>query len=512
MKAPLIERYIHYGARRRGCRLGLLLASALTALPLLASDVEANAPVINDNTITARVLSDLDNSRGLSSHLIDVKCHDGIVTLSGSVSNLLAKERAVRVAESIRGVRGVVDRLETHPQKRTDAAIRRDILTGLLDDPATAPFAIVVRVDHGSVTLEGQVSSWAESQLAANLVKGVAGVRLLDNQIQINYDQPRTDGEIARDVQERLRWDIWVGGDPIDVRVKGQEVTLSGTVGSVFERRRAEEDAWVRGVKTVHARELQIDPELAQNERRPSELGDQSDGQIRQAVLAAFREDPRLKGESPIVTVERGAVILTGSVDRLKTKQAAGQDARDIVGVTVVDNLLRVRPLNTWPEDVDVENALRAALERDPMLLTATIRAAVVDHVAYLSGTVHRQAELEEAHDVAAAIKGVAEIRNRLRLEPETFESRYEGPWYEVETAPAPLKTDAQIERAVEKAFFWSPFVHRNDIHVKVDGGVVVLTGTVGSWVGYNEAYHDAQKSGAVAVVNKLSVKPGAWF
>ena len=33
---------------------------------------------------------------GVSSHLIDVSTREGIVTLSGSVDNLLAKERAIK--------------------------------------------------------------------------------------------------------------------------------------------------------------------------------------------------------------------------------------------------------------------------------------------------------------------------------------------------------------------------------------------------------------------------------
>jgi hypothetical protein len=45
-----------------------------------------------------------------------------------------------------------------------------------------------------------------------------------------------------------------------------------------------------------------------------------------------------------------------------------------------------------------------------------------------------------------------------------------------------------------------------------MDGGVMVLTGTVGSSVGWMEAYQDAMKSGASTVVDRLKIVKNAWF
>jgi osmotically-inducible protein OsmY len=137
----------------------------------------------------------------------------------------------------------------------------------------------------------------------------------------------------------------------------------------------------------------------------------------------------------------------------------------------------------------------------------------VVGHVAYLSGTVESAYEKTEAQDVASRVKGVKLVKNQLKTEPDFLVWDYDWPYFAAETlSPPPLKSDAQIAKTIEKAFFWSPFVHRNDIKVTVDGGVAVLTGTVGSWVGYEEASQDAWKSGAATVINKLKVKKGAWF
>jgi osmotically-inducible protein OsmY len=58
-----------------------------------------------------------------------------------------------------------------------------------------------------------------------------------------------------------------------------------------------------------------------------------SDSEIKQAVQAALRLDPRVSAFSPDVTVEGGEVILGGNVGNLKAKTSAEQDAKNIVGV-----------------------------------------------------------------------------------------------------------------------------------------------------------------------------------
>jgi len=77
---------------------------------------------------------------------VDVSTSQGVVTLSGPVSNLLAKERAVRIAASIRGVRGVIDRISVTPVSRSDADVRKDIQAALRQDPATESYRVAASV------------------------------------------------------------------------------------------------------------------------------------------------------------------------------------------------------------------------------------------------------------------------------------------------------------------------------------------------------------------------------
>jgi len=83
---------------------------------------------------------------------VDVSTSQDIVTLSGSVDNLLAKERAVKIAEGIRGVLGVVDRITVTPMSRPDADISKDIQAALRQDPATVAYKVSVSVQDAVVT------------------------------------------------------------------------------------------------------------------------------------------------------------------------------------------------------------------------------------------------------------------------------------------------------------------------------------------------------------------------
>jgi osmotically-inducible protein OsmY len=258
---------------------------------------------------------------------------------------------------------------------------------------------------------------------------------------------------------------------------------------------------------------LKIEPTAGNGTQRKFEDAISSDSEIKLAVQAAFRLDPRVSAFSPDVTVEDGGVILGGTVGNLKAKTAAAQDAKNIMGVWRVDNLLKVR-LNGRTTAAETEKQLKAALSWDPLLNSSAIDVAVINRTAYLSGAVESTLEKAEAQDVASRIKGVMLVRNHLKVEPEFSIFYYDwpyyshSPYYDAEIfGPRPYLNDTQIKKSIEDWFFWSPFVDRDDIKVTVHGGVATLTGTVGTWIGYGEADQGAHQSGATAVLNRVTVK-----
>lgn len=89
---------------------------------------------------------------------IDVKVNRGIVTLSGHAESLLARERATRLTETVRGVRSVVNTVVVEPavpvpdsEVSTDAEIERNVRSVMRMDPYILNDASIrIASRHGS--------------------------------------------------------------------------------------------------------------------------------------------------------------------------------------------------------------------------------------------------------------------------------------------------------------------------------------------------------------------------
>ena len=259
MKTVKFKKWPHRAAIGRWSAI-LLLAAGTQILALARLQAETQKNQITDRDITSAVENGFTLEKGVLLNDVDVSTSQGIVTLSESVDNLLAKERAVKIAESIRGVRGVIDRIAVTPVSRVDEDIHKDTLTALRQDPATESYRVAVSVRDAVTTLTGSVGSYGEKQLAARIAKGVKGVKEVRNDLTINYLAKPTDAQIAADIKARLQWDIWMNGDLIHLVVENGNVTLTGTLGSAIGKSRAFDDAWVNGVTSVNDSGLKIMP------------------------------------------------------------------------------------------------------------------------------------------------------------------------------------------------------------------------------------------------------------
>lgn len=456
-----------------------------------AEGEEGEPRAIADDDIALELRYELIRDEGVPAHAIDIEVHQGIVELSGYVDNLLARQRAVEIAQDVVGVRSVVDEIEVQPAARPDFALRRDVQAALRDDPALAEAEIQVSVEQGKVTLSGEVESFEERQLARMAASGVQGVTGVDvSSVKIEYGAERTDGEIAEDVRRRLATDVRVDAGLVDVSVKDGVVDLSGIVGSAAERRVAALDAWVNGVVDVKAKGLKVEWWERDNMRR-EQTPAVSDDAIRQAVNASFLYDPRVISFEPQVRVDSGIVTLTGTVPSLLAKRAAEQDAKNTVGVWRVYNLLSVKPLGAI-SDRELQKRIEAALERDPYVSPYEIGVEVHNGIVFLYGNVSNDFERRQAEMIPKLLNGVVEVKSAL-----------------AEPAETPARDDWEIESDIERRLFWNPYVDSERVHVDVDGGVVVLSGTLPSYRAYNEALEIAYAAHPVRVDNELRVENG---
>ncbi len=121
---------------------------------------------LTDDGITDRVETEMLFQAEVPANFIDVSASNGIVTLTGATDNMLAKTEAENVAMAVKGVKGVINRIEVDPAFHPDDAIQKNIEEALLDNPATESYGVEVIVNEGIATLRGEVDSWQEKNAA----------------------------------------------------------------------------------------------------------------------------------------------------------------------------------------------------------------------------------------------------------------------------------------------------------------------------------------------------------
>lgn len=503
----------------------LLLSLSLVIAICWAPSVSLGAREITDQGIADAIDTEFIFDRSVPANDIDVSVVDGIASLSGTVNNILAKDRATRIAEMVKGVRSVTNRIQVTPSPmRKDGDIQSDVETALLMDPATDSYEITTSVKDGKVTLTGMVDSWTEKDLCGRVAKGVKGVTDLENNIDVNYKITRPDTEIKPEVEKALRWDVLVDNALIDVQVKDGKVTLTGTVGSAAEKRQARYDAWVAGVKSVDDSGLKVERWARDEDLRKNKYVIKSSDEIQNAIKDALLLDPRVLSFNVTPDVVGSNVTLRGMVDNLKAKRAAEQVARNTVGVTYVTNRLKVKPSGTLTDDTIAKN-VRDAILRDPFVERYEIGVSVQNGTVYLTGTVDSNFEKVHADDVASRINGVKDVRNYLDVDytgpvvyaPYVWDGYYFSfgypyyhgyAWYWYDYDPYyTVKTDAEIKDDIQDELWWSPFVDEDEVNVGVKAGVATLTGEVDTWSERNAAVDNAYEGGAIRVINKLTVE-----
>lgn len=444
---------------------------------------------LTDRDVTLAVESELILDDAVPWHRIDVSTENGIVTLSGSVDSYFTKWDAREAAESVKGVRAVINELDVNPSPRRDAQIRSDVFTALVADPVTESFDVTVDVEDGLVTLRGEVDSYTEKMVAEEVAARVRGVSHVTNLLTYKLDADRVDSEIADDIRYRLKSDASIDSGLISVSVKNGHVKLSGSVTSAAEKSEAESRTrFVLGVEDV-TNNLVV--EWWRNDETSDWSGGWSDKDAQIAIQRGLIANPRVQLFDVVTTVDDGVATLTGTVDNLQAKLAAEEEARDVLGIWRVKNYIRVRPDEDRP-DSDIASDIRAALHRSAYVDRYDISVSVYNGKAYLSGEVDSWFMKNQAEQAAAGVEGLVEIQNNLRADDEY-----------------PVASDREIKEDIVSQLWWSPYVDSDDITVEVNSGVASLFGTVDDWRELMAAKENAREGGATSVISKLEVRNG---
>jgi osmotically-inducible protein OsmY len=474
--------------------------TAVTA-PALADTSVARAsaghPPLSDADIAGAIERHLLDERVLRAEHVKVVVTQGVASLSGSVASLSAQERAVRVAETIRGVRSVVDEMSVAPVVRSDRELEGDVTSALQHDIATRRYTIGVTAKDGTVLLSGKADSWQEKSVIDDVAKTVPALKALVNAMSVVYAAVHSESDIATDVRHRIANDVWLDGDSFVVEVNRHEATsafpqhgmvvhLIGTVGSAAQKIRAAADGWVAGVDRVDAEGVFVDWFAQDDQRRLAEAPVRPDPQIAQAVRESFQLDPRLESSHAQVAVKNGEVVLSGKVDSPEARRAAAADAEDTIGVWRVRDELLVEATGKL-SDAEVERAVKGLLAAElPSPYGKSIQVSSVSGRVTLKGAVLSGIERLDAVEEAESLPGVSEVEDDLTV-----------------TGPA-----GDLKARIEDRLFWDPRVEHELVTVAVaPDGAATLTGTVGVWSEIKAASADAVRGGATRVMNKLQLK-----
>jgi osmotically-inducible protein OsmY len=208
---------------------------------------------MNDLSLRQDVIDELQFEPSIDAANIGVAVKNGVVTLSGHVGSYAEKSAAESAARRVRGVHAIAEEIEVRYAGRkmhADDEIASRALDIIEWDTALPDGAIDVKVQHGWVTLSGEVPWHFQRMAAENAVKKLGGVVGVSNLLTIRPSALIAD--IKDRIESALRRNAEVEANRIRVDINEGRVALEGAVHAWNERSAAERAVWsVPGVVAV---------------------------------------------------------------------------------------------------------------------------------------------------------------------------------------------------------------------------------------------------------------------
>jgi osmotically-inducible protein OsmY len=213
--------------------------------------------MISDHQLRQDVIDELDFEPSLDASHIAVGAHDGVVTLTGSVSSYIDKLAAERTVRRVFGVRAIAQEIEIRlpSDKKTIAKRSADILRWRVGVPADQ---ITIKVEKGVVSLAGEVDWQFQRKQAENAVHNLTGVIGINNLISVRA-RPQIP-KIKEKIQQALKRSAELDSSQVTVRAEGGKVILGGKVHAWYERDLAEQAAWSAPGVTDVQDHIEIEP------------------------------------------------------------------------------------------------------------------------------------------------------------------------------------------------------------------------------------------------------------
>jgi len=215
-------------------------AMFVTASPLRASDVDDKIESSFKNTYVYKTY--------LKDDALKADAKDGVVTLTGSVSEESHKALAQDTAAGLPGVTSVDNKLATKAEVAAESAdtwIGRKVKLALLFHRNVNYTKTTVEVKDKVVTLKGEASSLAQKELTAEYARDIEGVKEVKNEMTVaaapekaerTEGQKIDDASVTAQVKTALLTHRSTSLLKTKVETRNGEVTLTGIANNDAEK------------------------------------------------------------------------------------------------------------------------------------------------------------------------------------------------------------------------------------------------------------------------------------
>ena len=212
----------------------------------------------SDSQLQRDVCAELEWEPSVDQTHIGVAVVDGVVTLSGYVKSYPEKLAAEHATRRVAGVKAIAEELKVRfasDPKTADHEIAKRIVDMLSWSVLVPDKTVQVKVEHGWVTLTGEVAWHYQRDEARRIASGINGVTGVSNNIAVNTRVAIP--EVRQRIKDALERQADLDAAAVTIALDGSKVTLGGTVRAPYERRVAEQAAWgAPGVTQVDDRIL----------------------------------------------------------------------------------------------------------------------------------------------------------------------------------------------------------------------------------------------------------------
>lgn len=146
---------------------------------------------LDDTVVTTRVKTALVKDPDVKGFDFKVETRKGEVQLSGFVDSQAQVDHAIAVTRGVEGVKNIDNKVSLKGAATTvgnqvdDGIVTAKVKTALLADASVKSLDIAVVTRKGEVQLSGFVDSQGQIDHAIEVVRGIAGVRTVGNEMSI---------------------------------------------------------------------------------------------------------------------------------------------------------------------------------------------------------------------------------------------------------------------------------------------------------------------------------------